>query len=178
MSLSILPCRKKFKSSREYATYIARKFFCDKLDRIEKGASDTYFIFKEKDIIYGNNSCNAKSLIEYAILNNFVDISDMPRNLRIEEKSYFIMAMRQSRYNFEKRFAYLKLYLDDIMSLDESEYSKKKWFDVFCVYTDEALHQCVAESLEMTQELRYEFIDFVLNLPYEIRKKYDTIGMI
>lgn len=160
-----------FKNSAEYATFIAPEFLGEKLERIEKGPHDTYFIFNEEDIMYGN-SCNAKSLIEDAILSNFVDISKVPSNIRIEEKNYFIMAMRLSRYDFAKRFSYLKIYLDDIMNLDVDEHSKNDWYDVFIAYTDETLQQCIAESSDMTEDLRYKFMDFVLNLPYEIRKKY------
>ncbi len=162
-----------FKNSAEYATFIAPKVLNNRLEKVVKGVDNTYFILKED--VCGEDCINAKSLIDYAILYCHVDIHDIPRNIRIEETSYFIMVMRISRYDFAKRFSYLKLYLDDIMSLDVNEYSKNKWYDVFSAYTDETLQQCIAESLEMTQDLRYKFMDFILNLPYEIRKKYYPI---
>lgn len=167
------PFKRNFKNSEEYVSYIAPKIFGKKLKQIVRNKNHTYYIVNNFD----DGVMNAEFLLEHIILHEEIDIIDVPRNIRLEKSSYFIMAMRVSRSDFKKRFEYLKMYCDDLIQFDKIKLncSKDKWYDVFAVYTSEALKQCLIGRPDITVELRNDFMDFLFNLPQEIRNQICVI---
>lgn len=147
--------------------YINDAILKNSLNDIERIVDIDMYILKNAE------TKDSYTLFSDLILHGQVDIKDIPRNVRLMKCHFFSSAMKSSCDDFNKSVKCLKLYYDDLTQLSkyESESNKDTWYNIFASYTSKTLKQCIVGREDITLELKNDLMDFLFNLPQEIRNQ-------